>query len=117
MPRDVRLYLDDIVEAADRVLEYVAGMDFDQFTADQRTVDAVVRHLEIIGEAARSLPEELTVTSSEIEWRKIVGLRNILIHQYFGINRKIVWDIVQNKLSPLKSACERMRESDDKTAC
>jgi len=74
------------VEAVDRILGYVEGMDFAQFTADQKTIDAVVRNLEIIGEAARCLPEEVRVSSREVEWRKIVGLRNVLIHQYFGIN-------------------------------
>ena len=98
MPRDIRLYLDDIVEAIDRILDYVGKMNFAQFAADQKTIDAVVRNLEIIGEAARNLPEETRISSREMEWRKIVGLRNVLIHQYFGINNPIVWDVVQNQL-------------------
>ena len=110
MPRDIRLYLDDIVEAIDRILDYVGKMNFAQFAADQKTIDAVVRNLEIIGEAARNLPEETRISSREMEWRKIVGLRNVLIHQYFGINNPIVWDVVQNKLGRLKSTCEKRRE-------
>ena len=73
-----------------------------------KTIDAVVRNLEIIGEAAKNLPEDITSTIPDIEWRKITGLRNILAHEYFGINKEIIWDIVQNKISALKNACEEM---------
>lgn len=108
MPRDYRLYLDDILESVDRITEYVANMDFSMFVSDQKTIDAVVRNLEIIGEAAKNLPDHITSTIPEIDWRKITGLRNILAHEYFGINKEIIWDIVQNKISVLKSACEEM---------
>jgi uncharacterized protein with HEPN domain len=114
MPRDFRLYLDDIIEAADKIFVYVHDMEFQNFSSDSRTVDAVVRNLEIIGEAARNLPEEIKGKSdiSELEWKKITGLRNILIHEYFGVNFHVVWDIIQNKLEPLKLACEKLLEKD-----
>lgn len=115
MPRDFKLYLDDIVGSIDRVFLYVAGMEFEGFSADQRTVDAVVRNLEIIGEAARSLPDEVKEACPEIEWRKIIGLRNILTHEYFGINQTMVWDIVQSKLRPLRMVCNRLLESPEST--
>ena len=70
MPRDHRLYLDDIIGAVDRIQSYVEGMDFTEFAADQRTIDAVVRNLEIIGEAARSLPNEVKNSIPETDWRK-----------------------------------------------
>jgi len=108
MPRDYRLYLDDILESVDRITEYVADMDFPSFISDQKTIDAVVRNLEIIGEAAKNLPDDMKSTMSDIEWKKITGLRNILAHEYFGINKEIIWDIVQNKISVVKSACEQM---------
>lgn len=76
-------------------------------------MDAVVRNLEIIGEAARNLSDEIRQSFPEIEWKKIVGMRNILVHEYFGINNRIVWDIVQTKIAPLKKVCERGIEKVD----
>lgn len=105
MPRDHRFYLDDIIGAVDRIQSYVEGLDFTGFAADQRTVDAVVRNREIIGEAARSLPNEGKNSIPEPDWRKIVGLRNLLLHEYFGVSTRVVWDIVQTKLDPLRVAC------------
>jgi uncharacterized protein with HEPN domain len=105
MHRDYRLYLDDILEAVGRIREYTAGMDREQFSLDRKTQDAVIHNLEVIGEAARNLPDEIKMASSGVAWQKIVGLRNILIHEYFGINIPIIWDIVQNKLGGLEEAC------------
>lgn len=78
------------------------------FLRDDKTFDAVVRNLEIIGEAAKHLPEEARNNASDIDWRKIAGLRDILIHEYFGIDGEIVWDIVQHKLPVLETAVKRM---------
>ena len=108
MPRDYGLYLDDILEAIDQIQHYVQGMDENDFISDRTTQDAVIRNLEIIGEAARNLPDSLKAEELEIEWRKIVGLRNILAHEYFGVSVPIVWDIVRNKLQPLRSTCSRL---------
>jgi len=113
MPRDYRLYLEDIVEAADRIQRYTVEMDFDSFASDDRTQDAVVRNLEIIGEAAKRLPQSAKQRTPDIEWRKIAGLRNILIQEYFGINKVIVWDIVQGKIPSLKTACKNLLAEKD----
>lgn len=110
MSRDYRLYLDDILDAINQINEYVAGYDKESFSKDRKTIDAVIRNLEIIGEAAGHLPEEIRNLTPHIEWRKIVGLRNILIHEYFGINVHIVWDVIANKLDPLKVACLTIME-------
>ncbi len=107
MPRDMKLYLDDILESINRIFIYIADMGYEAFSDDQKTIDAVVRNLEIIGEAARNLSDDVQRSMPEIQWKKIVGLRNILTHEYFGVNRQIVWDVVQTKLRPLKSACEK----------
>ena len=80
MPGDPRQYLDDIIDAASTIQEYVKGYSYDRFKNDKKTQDAVVRNLEIIGEAAGNLPESLRSRAKDIEWRKIVDLRNILIH-------------------------------------
>jgi len=108
MRRDYRLYLDDILDAVHQVRSYVQGQDEEAFASDRKTQDAVIRNLEIIGEAAGSLPAEIKEIAREVDWRKITGLRNILIHEYFGISLPIVWDVVQNKLAPLEEACRRL---------
>ena len=108
MVRDHRLFLDDIIEAVRRIKEFTNDMDFDDFKADIKTQDAVVRNLEIIGEASGHLPEEVHLSAPEIEWRKIVGIRNILAHEYFGVSLPIIWDVVQNKLDGLSATCIRL---------
>jgi uncharacterized protein with HEPN domain len=113
MPRDYRLYLDDIRQSIDLIRRYVKGMPFEEFQTDQKTIDAVVRNLEIIGEASGHLPNHLRALASDVEWRKIVALRNLLIHEYFGISIRIVWDIVQNKLQPLEDFCSEVLERDE----
>ena len=88
MPRDYKLYLEDIIESIEKIQEYIAAMSFDQFCVDRKTQDAVVRNLEVIGEAARNLQEEIKDRIADIEWKKITSLRNLLAHEYFGINQK-----------------------------
>ena len=108
MRKDFRLYLDDILEAIHQIRTYLADQGEEAFTKDRKTQDAIIRNLEIIGEAAGKLPDQIQKGEPEIDWRKIKGLRNILIHEYFGINLPIVWDVVQNKLNPLATVCRRL---------
>jgi len=108
MPRDYRQQLDDILQAITFIREYVKDMDYKAFEADRKTQDAVIRNLEIIGEAARTVPDEVRDKAAEIEWYKIIALRNILIHEYFGVNLKIIWDVIQNKLDAVESTCRRL---------
>ena len=108
MPRDYKQQLDDILQAITFVREYVKDMDYKVFEADRKTQDAVIRNLEIIGEAARILPDEVKDKAAEIQWYKIIALRNILIHEYFGVNLKIIWDVIQNKLDAVESTCRRL---------
>lgn len=109
MPRDWLQQLDDIQGAIGKIRTYVAAMDFETFEADGKTQDAVIRNLAIIGEAARVLPEEVRARAQDIEWRKIVALRNLLIHEYFGVSTRIVWDVVEHKLDELDAVCSRFR--------
>lgn len=108
--RDYNLYIEDILEAIDRIEEYVKGLSLEEFTKNRMAIDAVVRNLEVIGEACRAIPEEIREEHSEIEWRKIIGLRNILIHQYFGIDVELIWDIIKNKLPSLKEKMRKLLE-------
>jgi uncharacterized protein with HEPN domain len=101
MPRDFRVLLDDILEACRSIQSYTSDLSFPAFSADKKTVDAVVRNLEIIGEAIKKLPEEIRDRNPDVPWKKIAGLRDILIHEYFGIDLEIIWDVVTNKLPSL----------------
>lgn len=101
MPRDFEVYLEDMREAIGKINTYTIGLSRDQFAPDDKTVDAVIRNLEIIGEAAKMVPESVRLAHPEIEWRKIAGLRDILAHQYFEVDSGIIWDILQNNLPSL----------------
>ncbi|MEX1026014.1 MAG: DUF86 domain-containing protein [Planctomycetota bacterium] len=83
MPRDIRLYLEDMLESAARLATYTDASDYDAFASDSRTVDAVVRNLEVFGEAAKRVPDDVRQRASEIDWRKIAGMRDVLAHAYF----------------------------------
>ncbi len=111
MPRDYRVSLDDILESASLIRSYVQGMELADLVADRRTLDAVVRNLEVIGEAVKALPEDVRSKNPDVEWRRIAGLRDILIHQYFGIDVEIIWDVVKSKLPSLEESVRRMLEA------
>jgi uncharacterized protein with HEPN domain len=96
--RTVKLLLEDIVEAIQNIHNYTSGLSFEPFMQDQKTKDAVVRNFEVIGEAANKLPKEFKELYSHIDWAGIIGFRNILVHDYFGIDYNILWNIKVNHL-------------------
>lgn len=108
MRRDYKVYLEDILEAAKSIRSYATGFSFMRFSKDKKTVDAVVRNLEVIGEAVKNVPPNIRQKYPDIEWRKAAGLRDILIHEYFGIDLEIVWDIVQHKIPLLEKQIKRI---------
>jgi len=108
MSRNPRLYLEDIQQSCAKVLRFTADLSFEQFKQDDRTYDAVLRNLEIIGEAAKNVPEEIRQRFPLAEWRKISGFRDVAAHQYFSISDSIVWDIVQNKIPELNAQIEQI---------
>ncbi len=101
MPRDFEVYLEDIRQAIGKIQSYTAGITRDMFDQDDRTVDAVIRNLQIIGEAAKAIPDAIRAGYPNVEWKKIAGLRDILAHQYFEVDLDIIWDVLQNKLPEL----------------
>jgi uncharacterized protein with HEPN domain len=102
MPRDYRIFLQDVLDAIVNVAEFVGAMTLDEFRADKKTLHAVVRNLEVIGEAVKCVPPEIRQRCPAVPWQRIAGLRDILIHHYFEIDVDIVWDVVKNKLPELK---------------
>ena len=108
MSRDPNLYLEDIQNSCDKIIHYTSGMTFDDFTCDDRTYDAVIRNLEIVGEAAKNIPEELKRKYSQVEWRAIGALRNIVAHEYFGVKDEIIWDVVINKIPVLREHIQQI---------
>jgi uncharacterized protein with HEPN domain len=108
MPRTFRTYLEDIHEAARAVLDHTAALDFDSFRENELVVKAVLYDLAVIGEAARAVPDTVREAHSEIAWRRIIGLRNIITHEYFGVDLVIIWDIVQNHVPALHEQIGQM---------
>jgi uncharacterized protein with HEPN domain len=100
-PREWQFRINDILEAIEKVCRYTEGMSYEAFSADEKTVDAVVRNLEIIGEAARHIPEEIHNEFPGLPWAEMRGIRNILIREYFGVSLLILWKTTQNDLPPL----------------
>ncbi len=93
MSRDERLYLDDILRACEKIQRFVAELDRATFLSDEKTYDAVIRNLQVIGEAAKRVGQETRAKIPTIDWRKIAGFRDIVVHEYFGIDNSILWDI------------------------
>lgn len=100
--RDDHILLADIMVAIEKTQRYTAGYDKDRFLADERTIDAVVRNLEIVGEAVRQLSDAFKQDHEKIPWHQMAGLRNRIVHDYFGLDLDIIWHVVANDLPALK---------------
>lgn len=99
--REPFLLVEDIIDSAHKIIEYTADLSFQEFIADSKTIDAVIRNFEIIGEAANRLPEDFKELHPNIDWHRIRGFRNRIIHHYFGIDYSIVWEIKESFLPHL----------------
>ena len=108
MSREPQLLLQDIIESGEAIQSYIAGLDFEQFCADQLRIDAVPRRFEIIGEAIKKLPADLTNQAPEVPWRAIAGFRDILAHAYFDADNAIIWNSATEHLPHLLAAGRRL---------
>jgi len=108
MKREVGDYIEDIINPMNKALQFVKGMSYDEFTKDDKTIFAVIRSLEVIGEAVKNIPETIREKYPEIPWKAMAGMRDKLIHEYFGVDLKILWDTVKKRIPKIKPLFEEM---------
>jgi uncharacterized protein with HEPN domain len=96
--RDSLLFLEDITESLSKINRYIKGMEYSDLAKDEKTVDALIRNLEIIGEAVKNIPDAIRKKYPEVEWKEAAALRDVLIHDYFGVDLESLWDTIHNNL-------------------
>jgi len=106
--REPSLLVEYIIESADKILSYTENLSFEEFTSDSKTIDAVIRNFEIIGEAANRLPEDFKDKHDSVDWHRIRGFRNRIVHHYFGIDYSIVWEIKESYLPSLLTSLKSL---------
>lgn len=111
--RDTFLLLDDMLNAAEKINTYTKELSFELFINDDKTIDAVIRNFSIIGEAANRINETYKLKNPNVEWRRIIGLRNRMIHDYFGIDHEILWLIIKKNISPLIIQLKSLLNNDE----
>jgi len=109
--RSDKLYLRDILDSIEKIEKYVRGLNFEKFSENLMIIDAVVRNLEIIGEATKNLSKEIKILHPEIPWKEMKGMRNKVIHEYFGVNLKIIWKTIKERLPELKIKIKEILKS------
>ncbi len=106
--RESELLLQDIQESITKIKAYTKGMSFEMFQNDDKTIDAVIRNFEIIGEAANRIPDELKDKFNEVNWHRIRGFRNRIVHDYMGVDLEIIWQIIEKNLDELQKQIEEI---------
>ena len=101
-------YVDDILESIGDIIEFIKGLDFESFSNDKKTINAVIRSLEIIGEAAKSIPQSIKEKYPDIPWKEMGGMRDKVIHEYFGVNMEIIWNTAKKDIPDLKPLIEKI---------
>lgn len=110
MIRDYLDYIQDILDSIKEVESFINGMNIAEFVQDRKTVNAVIRSLEVIGEAAKKIPADIQKVHSQIPWKSMAGIRDKLIHEYFGVDEEIIWKVASEELPPLKPLFEKLLE-------
>ena len=108
MKKEFLDYIEDIIQAMDDALKFVKGMKYDDFAKDRKSIYAVIRAIEIIGEAAKKIPDEIKRDYPQIPWKEMAGMRDKLIHEYSGVDLKRVWDTIKKDIPNLKSLFEKI---------
>lgn len=108
---DFRVYVVDILDAIERIERYLSGLTFEEFLQDSRTVDAVVRNFAVIGEAAKHVPVAVRREHPEIAWKRMSGMRDKIIHEYFGVDARILWDASKTDLEATKPLLKKLLEN------
>lgn len=108
MKREFRDYIQDVIDATSKGIKFVEGVEYEEFIHDDKTVFAVIRAIEVIGEAVRNIPDDVKDKYPEIPWRDMAGMRNKLIHAYFGVDMKKVWKAIKEEIPPLKPVFKKM---------
>jgi uncharacterized protein with HEPN domain len=106
--REYRDYLHDILDSVNDIENFVEGMTFEQFEKDRKTLNAVVRSIEIIGEASKTLPADMREKYGKVPWKKMTGMRDKVVHGYFGVDVRTLWNTVKDDLPPLKQLVQKM---------
>lgn len=111
MKRDYTLYLKDILECIEKIESFIELLDYKQFVQDDKTCSAVIRKLEIIGEAVKHLPDTITDTSPEVPWKDMARMRDKIIHFYFGVDYEVVWKVAVERLPDVKNKIKKILEN------
>ena len=114
MKREIGDYVQDVIESMDKAMIFIKDMSYDEFAQDEKTTFAVVRALEIIGEAIKNIPAEIRKVYPDVPWKAMAGMRDKLIHEYFGVNLEFVWETVKERIPIIKPVFEKiLRDLED----
>ena len=110
MKRDINVYIEDILESISRIEEYVKDIDEAEFYGNSEKQDAVLRRLEIIGEAVKNIPQDVRDKYPEIPWKQIAGMRDVVIHEYFGVTLGRIWKVIQADMKDIKNNINKVKQ-------
>jgi uncharacterized protein with HEPN domain len=113
--RDYVFFLQDILDSIDKIERFTGDLTFDEFKEDEMAIDAVIRNFEVIGEAVGNIPDELKQKYPEVEWKEAVGFRNVMIHEYFGVDTETVWETIESNLPTFKKKISKVINSEQES--